>query len=109
MSMSKEVLIIDGEVSLGLCEGRHSIPDVEGYIFGNEISDPTDLDAMFLQAYRTLVKLHPEHLNLYVTGLTVALIETIKAANSLGVTVALWHFNRATGDYYRQTTTVPGR
>ena len=41
----------------GLCLGRHNIPGVESYIFGNEI-DPLDLDGMEKQARE---KLHTFH------------------------------------------------
>lgn len=29
-------------IKLGLCAGRHDIPNIDGYVFG-EITDPTDI------------------------------------------------------------------
>lgn len=40
--------------------------------------------------------------DLYVTGLTVALIAALNVCRAEGISVTLWHFNRATGRYYPQ-------
>ena len=42
------------------------------------------------------------HVNLYVTGLTVALIAALNACRDNGLTVTLWHFDRESGEYYPQ-------
>lgn len=41
-------------------------------------------------------------LNLYVTGLTVALIAVLNATRELNIKVTLWHFDRENGKYYSQ-------
>ena len=88
------------EASMALCEGRHSIAEaVDGSIFGNEL-DPLAVDELEAEALRKLEGL--SHLNLYVTGLTVALVAALNAARQLGVRVTLHHFNRESGAYYLQ-------
>jgi len=110
--------------TLGLCKGRHDMP-VEGYIFKNEI-DPLDVDGLDLQAYYRLRDEFPDYeiitgslynsddygsvmqvryrgqLNLYVTGLTVALVAVLNAAIRLGVNVILYHYDKNSNSYYPQ-------
>lgn len=88
--------------AMSLCKGRHEIPEaVDGSIFGTEV-DPLDVEGLQAQAMETLFALEIRHLDLYVTGLTVALIAALNACRSLGIAVTLWHFNRETGKYYSQ-------
>ena len=49
-----------------------------------------------------LESLNITKLNLYVTGLTVALIAVLNATRELGIKVTLWHFDRESGKYYCQ-------
>ena len=42
------------------------------------------------------------HLDLYVTGLSVALVAVLNAARVRGVSVTLYHYDRETGEYYAQ-------
>lgn len=42
------------------------------------------------------------HINLYVTGLTVALIAALNVCRDEGVSVTLYHYNRDTGLYFPQ-------
>lgn len=44
-----------------------------------------------------------ESINIYVTGLTVALIAAINAAKEIGASVTLYHFDRETGNYFEQS------
>ena len=61
---------------MALCEGRHEIPEaVDGAIFPSVIPDPTDLEAMAKIAGDKLR--HCGKLDLYVTGLSVALATVI--------------------------------
>lgn len=88
--------------AMSLCKGRHEIPEaVDGSIFGTEV-DPLNVEGLQAQAMETLSALEIRHLDLYVTGLTVALIAALNACRSLGIAVTLWHFNRETGKYYSQ-------
>lgn len=88
--------------SMALCEGRHAIPDAtDGAIFETEIADPTDTCTLEEVAFRKLEGL--KSLNLYVTGLTVALIAVLNVCRRENIIVTLWHFNRDTGKYFAQT------
>ena len=88
-------------LKLGLCNGRHEIAGVQGYIFEN-IEDVTNVGALFNEAYANLKELENGKLELYVTGLTVALIEVLNACRFLNIKVELYHFNRDTNTYFKQ-------
>ena len=88
-------------LKLGLCAGRHTIYDVQGYIFEN-IEDVTNTGKLFNEAYSNLKELENGKLELYVTGLTVALIEVLNACRFLNIKVELYHFNRDTNSYFKQ-------
>tara|TARA_R100000329_G_scaffold57260_1_gene51837 strand:- start:227 stop:604 length:378 start_codon:yes stop_codon:yes gene_type:complete len=104
----------------GLCEGRHEIPNVDRYIFG-KIEDVLDFDNLAKQANIWSSELFnwitadgdmnvlsddiPEgwSINLYVTGLTSALIALLGSYWWWDVTgITFWHFNRDTGEYVPQ-------
>lgn len=90
----------------GLCEGRHEINGVTEYIFGNTISDPTNTEGLKKEALAFFIDngvKSTECINIYVTGLTVALIAAINAAKEIGVTVTLYHFDRETGSCFEQS------
>lgn len=40
--------------------------------------------------------------DLYVTGLTVALVAVLNACHKLGIVVTLYHYDREEGNYYPQ-------
>lgn len=42
------------------------------------------------------------HINLYVTGLTVALIAFLNMTKRENISVTLYHFDRETGEYFPQ-------
>ena len=88
------------EVYMSLCEGRHAIPQaIDGSIFGTEV-DPLDFVGMEREAIKQLHGVF--YLDLYVTGLTVALISVLNVCRSKNIKVTLYHYNRETGDYYGQ-------
>jgi hypothetical protein len=88
------------EVYISLCEGRHEIPQaIDGSIFGTEL-DPLDLSGMEREAAEQLRGVFT--LNLYVTGLTVALVAVLNVCREQKIKVTLYHYNRETGDYYPQ-------
>lgn len=88
------------EVYMSLCAGRHEIPQaIDGSIFGTEL-DPLDLAGMETEAAEQLHGVVT--LNLYVTGLTVALIAVLNVCREQKIKVTLYHYNRETGDYYPQ-------
>lgn len=87
--------------TLALCNGRHEMPtEVGGYIF-DTIEDVTDLFAMEEIADKVLDQ-DLKYLDLYVTGLTPALIAVLNVCHRNGIMVTLYHFNRETGNYFPQ-------
>ena len=87
--------------SMELCKGRHATPAQDGAIYENEV-DPTDPVGLEKQALERLKALNITSLNLYVTGLTVALIAVLNAARTLNIEVCLHHFDRISGSYFWQ-------
>lgn len=109
-------------LNLAVCEGRHVIePATDGAIFGKSIPDDMLVNPKRLEsrAFNALWnKCFHRHwlvptddgdeipkflnLNLYVTGLTVAVIAILNVCRCEGITVTLWHYDRNTGKYYPQ-------
>jgi len=111
------------QVKLGLVAGRHEMP-VEEYVF-DIVSDPLNTNDLYTTAYIKLYKLFSKeyktsivtntdgvdeyspkkyrgHVDLYVSGLTTALIAVINAANVLDIHITLWHYDRDSEEYYPQ-------
>lgn len=115
-------------LNLALCAGRHEIPDAtDGCLFKTipqkYITDPEFLEDL---AFSSLWKVAHKNgltrgviigevgdeyleeiipgiqLNLYVTGLTVALIAAVNVARQNKMDVVLYHFNRDSGKYFPQ-------
>ena len=90
------------EVSMALCKGRHEIPEaVDGAIFDCEVN-PLKVAELEAEAKYKLSKLSCKVLNLYVTGLTVALVAVLNSCRELGIMVWLYHYDRESGTYYSQ-------
>ena len=100
------------EIKIGVCKGRHEMP-CDMYVF-EEISDPTDVLWMKLESLRFFVNNFGDEfkkreekietpLKIYVTGLTVALIEVMRFASCFFSDITLMHYNSKTGDYYPQS------
>lgn len=87
-------------LSLELCAGRHLTPAQNGAIFENEIDDVTDTRKMYEIISNKLYGV--DKVILYVTGLTVALVEVINYCNDNGVELTLMHYNKETDSYYEQ-------
>jgi len=88
------------QLILGLCEGRHILPEsVSGYIFPQSVN-PTDLVEMDKTCHEKLKNC--DHLKLYVTGLTVALVTVINYCCRNHIYLILYHFDRESGSYYTQ-------
>lgn len=86
----------------GLVQGRHEISEVKDYIFTNTL-DPADIQGIRSLAKKSLEFLSKgDSLKVYVTGLTVALVEVINICHEKGVRLALMHFDRNTGSYFPQ-------
>lgn len=93
-------------VNLALCESRHEMPgEVEGAIFQNTV-DPTDLLTLRLQCARSLKSAVTDkgikYLCVYVTGLTVALVEVINWCIEHHVQCVFMHYDKNTGKYFPQ-------
>lgn len=85
-----------------LCKGRHTFPkDCVGYIFPHHV-DPTDLKRLNKEMENRFTKV-PYRLDVYVTGLTVALVTVINYCFKHNVWLVLWHYNSDTGSYYPQS------
>ena len=52
------------------------------------------------EAYNKLKALDIKSLDLYVTGLTVALVSVLNACRQLGIVGTLYHYDREEGNYY---------
>lgn len=86
----------------GLVQGRHEISEVKDYIFTNTL-DPADIQGIRSLAQKSLEFLSKgDNLTVYVTGLTVALVEVINICHEKGVRLTLMHFDRETGTYFPQ-------
>jgi hypothetical protein len=89
---------------MGLCQGRHSIATneqqiVDSFIFTTEVN-PIDLHNIDNQVHAALYNC--SELELYVTGLTVALVSVINYCLINYIPLTLWHYNRDTNSYYSQ-------
>lgn len=86
----------------GLIQGRHEISEVTEYIFSNTL-DPADIMGIRSLAAKNLGFLKAgDSLTVYVTGLTVALVEVINICHEKGVRLTLMHFDRDTATYFPQ-------
>lgn len=93
------------KLNIALCEGRHNIPQAtDGAIYPSIIKDVTDVVSLEKQAEQVLNSFFNGQgtVNLYVTGLTVALVAVINVSIRHGVNLTLWHYNTNTGDYFPQ-------
>lgn len=87
--------------NMALCAARHDIPQaVDGSIFGNTIN-PLDVCGLEETALAKLGDV--KSLNLYVTGLSVALVAVINVCHRENIMLTLWHYNRDSGNYYPQS------
>lgn len=96
-------------INIALCEARHDMPEcVIGAIYPNTV-DPIDVAGINKTADAFMRDHSGDVVNVYVTGLTICTIAVVKAALMRLATdkpcpaLTLWHFDRATGDYYPQT------
>lgn len=94
-------------MNVGLIKGRHEIPEVNGLYIFNEPVDPTDVIGINEIAIARIKQLFnspnaEKSMNLYVTGLTVALVAVINACRMYHIKLVLWHYNRDTNRYFPQ-------
>lgn len=118
-------------IRVAVCAARHPFPAGVCPIFEQTISDPTRVDWLEKRANSKIWSLLPKHavavdsyydlgdpwgygsyevawepdpvvVEIYATGLTVALLAIIKAAKKYTDTVTVMHYDRETGNYFRQ-------
>lgn len=98
---------------LWVCEARHIHPDCppENFFFSkgkcdeildNGLNNARMWEEAALKRARILSKRGVKEVDLYVTGHGAALISAIKALRQYHVRVQLYHFDDATGNYFRQ-------
>lgn len=107
------MLGVDKIYNVALCEGRHDIADAtDGFIFSStDTVDPTNISHLNDVALTWVNTLDNECVvNIYVTGLTVALVAVLNTVNWVNSTnpysdirVNLWHYDRNTNSYYGQS------
>nr|DAX37483.1 MAG TPA: hypothetical protein [Caudoviricetes sp.] len=85
-------------VKVGLIKGRHSLP-VDDYIF-NEVDDVFDYAEMSNRIH-TKLKLATS-VDLYVTGLTTALIEVVNYCIIMNTNLTLWHYDKVSNKFVSQ-------
>ena len=83
-----------------LCASRHMTPATGRAIFGNTV-DPTDV-AGLRAAAEAAIPADAAEINLYVTGLSVALLAVVAVCESRMISLTAYHFDRETGDFYPQ-------
>lgn len=119
-------------LNMALCADRHDIPQAtDGYIF-RKIENITDIYHLESLAFQSLwsqcrlkewlkyaSSIFPDldntekedwlaippnkiHLNLYVTGLTPALIAALNVCKDEKIGVTLYHYDRSTNGYFTQ-------
>ena len=92
-------------INVGLVKGRHEMGDlISDFIFKGPIEDPTDFGKMWLVADGFIgdLPMDVKEINLYVTGLTAALIEVIKVCRDYNIKLNLFHFDTKTNTYVKQ-------
>jgi hypothetical protein len=90
-------------INVALCEGRHEILQAtDGSIFPSVVN-PLDIEGMSKHVSDFFENKEFESVNLYVTGLTVALIEVVKYCYHNDISLTLYHYNKEDNSYYPQT------
>lgn len=89
-------------MKIGLVRGRHELP-VKDYIFDKEIEDVRDMETMYKIVSEKLKSLDKKEIvEVYVTGLTVALTVVIRYCINNNINLILWHYDREKDNYYAQ-------
>lgn len=93
----------------GLINNRYEIENVKSYIFSS-IEDVTDVVSIQAQAdawvHNHMFMNMDYHLNLYVTGLSIALVAVINACLKNKYSITLYHYNRETREYFPQDVDI---
>lgn len=96
-------VLCNSEIHVALCDSRHEIPmAVNGSVFPEVISNPMGFNALYgmcAEALDAAVNNGVNRINVYVTGLTPALLTLINYCHDNGVTLITWHYDKVNGDY----------
>jgi len=84
----------------GLCAGRHAIPQVQDFIF-NEVLNPTDFYGMLKTARETIPE-DADSIEVFVTGLTPAMLAVARVCFERQINLIAWHYDRDAGGYKSQ-------
>lgn len=94
---------INDILKIGVCKGRHEMP-CNFYVYEQTIEDPTDVTSLDGQAeeFFKRIETKEKEIEIFVTGLTVALISILKVAVKKYDHVVLMHYDVKTATYYKQ-------
>lgn len=93
------------ELNIGTCKGRHEMP-VEKFVF-ETIDDPTNIVALRKTVWDFIGEnfyeiLAADQIKIFVTGLTVAVVEIINQFKKVADNIVLMHYDVKTHTYYSQ-------
>lgn len=95
-------------INIGLCEGRHDIvvnnKRLKYFVFDKieDVCNPKKIEEQAIESLNKFVTKDVTNINLYVTGLTVALISALNACKKLGITPKLFHYDKKKNKYFSQ-------
>lgn len=84
----------------GLIKHRHDMP-VDDYIYFH-VQNPTQTQRLYYEASWAILPYRDRKIVIYVTGLTVALIEAMKVCTDYEIDLDLMHYNPKDKTYYCQ-------
>jgi len=90
------------EYTFELCKGRHETPATSA-IFA-ETLNPLDVEGMYNMA-DAAIPADCTDLDVYVTGLSVALLAVVNVCMDRGISMTALHYDRESGAYYPQIVT----
>jgi hypothetical protein len=91
----------EDEVFMSLVSGENIAQACDGSVFYN-IEDPTDLEKLEQIGLERLRDQGIQKLNLYVTGLSTALVTAINICKKLQIELVLYHFDKSNKGYFPQ-------
>ena len=93
-------------IRVGVCKGRHEMP-CNLFVFDNTIADPTNVKEIEEEAVNFFKANFSDKpcntIEIYVTGLTVAVIAAIKVATKYFCNVIAMHYDMKKDCYYMQS------
>ena len=93
-------------VTCGLIKGRHRLPDhVSTYVFSGDIPQANICDGDYL--HRNCLHFFtgagcPDHIEVYVTGFTPALLALVRVCSMYGVRLTAYNYDRESRSFWKQ-------